>query len=206
MAGLRRAQGPVQRRPSPMIPTRTVTVLSLPPSGLMNFQTISSPSPINYLPPASAAMAEVVSGRQRRWSAAASSIEWCGSWAAAFDEDPVGFKWFTAGLFRRLVLLRRRGECRSELPAARRFPCGRPDKDGLIMDLLAARNHCPARARIRGRALPRSNSGTRHIVLTRALTLQRRPEPGGAAASEVCLPESCQGIGAGGRADNHQAD
>ena len=36
------------------------------------------------------------------------------------SEVPVGFKWFVEGPLRRLVLFWRRGECRSELPAARR--------------------------------------------------------------------------------------
>ena len=66
-------------------------------------------------------------------------------------EVPVGFKWFVAGIVRRLVLLWRRGKCRCELPAARRQRVddrqGRPDHGSA-----GGRDHGPHRQRS-GRAL-----------------------------------------------------
>ena len=68
-----------------------------------------------------------------------------------------------AGPVRRLVLLRRRGERRGELPAARRHRLddrqGRPDHGPA-----GGRDHRPHRQGP-GRALPRADRGVRHAVL-----------------------------------------
>ena len=55
----------------------------------------------------------------------------------ALVEVPVGFKWFVPGLARRLARLRRRRECGRFVLAARGSVWS-TDKDGIIMDLLAA--------------------------------------------------------------------
>jgi phosphoglucomutase len=66
------------------------------------------------------------------------------------SEVPVGFKWFAAGLVRRLVLLRRRGERGRELPAPRRDRLddrqGRPDPRLLAAEITATHRQRPRRA------------------------------------------------------------
>ena len=78
-----------------------------------------------------------------------------------------------AGPVRRLVLLRRRGECRGQLPAPRRHGVddrqGRPDHGPA-----GRRDHRPHRQGS-GRALPRADGGVRHAATTRASTRRRRP-------------------------------
>ena len=78
-----------------------------------------------------------------------------------------------AGAVRRLLLLRRRGERRRELPAPRRQRLddrqGRPDPEPA-----RGRDHCAHGSRA-GRALPRARREVRRALLHAASTRRRRP-------------------------------
>ena len=106
-----------------------------------------------------------------------------------------------AGPVRRLVLLRRRGERRRELPAPRRHRVdhrqGRPDHGPA-----GGRDHRPHRQGSR-RALPRADGGVRHAVLH---AHRRAGDAGAEGAASASCPRGGEGVDAGRRADHRQAD
>ena len=79
------------------------------------------------------------------------------------SEVPVGFKWFAPGLFDGDLLLRRRGECRRQLPAPRRH--GLDDRQGRPDHGPAGRRDPRPHRQGSGRALPGADRGIRHAVL-----------------------------------------
>ncbi len=117
------------------------------------------------------------------------------------SEVPVGFKWFTPGLFD--------GSCcfGGEESAGASFlrldgTVWTTDKDGPIMDLLGGRDHGSDRQGP-GRALPGTDGKVRYAVLHP----HRRPRDAGAkGALAEAVAGGRQGIGPGGRADHGQAD
>ena len=131
---------------------------------------------------APAAMAGATPRSARRWSAAASSTAWSTSLGRRLYEVPVGFKWFAPGLFD--------GSCcfGGEESAGASFlrrdgSVWTTDKDGLIMDLLAA--EITARTgKDPGEHYRELDGGVRRVRTTRAST--RRPRRRRRRAGRSC--------------------
>ena len=116
-------------------------------------------------------------------------------------EVPVGFKWFVPGLVDGSFCFG--GEESAGASFLRQDgTVWTTDKDGPIMDLLAA--EITARTgKDPGRALPRTDCGVRHTLLHAHRCARHAGTESEIAAA---LPGRGQGVGTGGRTDHRQAD
>ena len=168
-----------------------------PSAGLMNPNHYLAVA-IRYLLATSTASGPCRRRSARRWCRAAMIDRVVASLGRRLSEVPVGFKWFAPGLLDGSICFG--GEESAGASFLRRDgSVWTTDKDGLIMDLLAAEITARTGKRSR-RALPRTHRRIRQRRSTRASTRRRRPDQKARLAK--LSPEAVQSSGARRRADH----